>query len=458
MEYLSDHFLLELFKSCFSNKTICQLCVKNLKFEYLPTDDYKVIWKRIKFYFIQNDTNPSFGVVAQMEREYGEAYERRMALMEKIKNIDLPKEEDLLSQLEDYIKDSMAVEFYEDFAELYQKNQRKEAQGLMKQVAEEINNFSLVSNFEFESVFSGFKARYWDRKIQTLLGNKSSELIGFGIDELDSLAYGMDIADTACILARSGVGKTKVLRHIGVYYARRSKKVLHLQLEGSKYKALMGYDSTWTAKKSFELDGDEENLPEEQLENLIALSRQISGFGGDIFVEAYEKFTRPSLIEVNNMVRDFILKNGFVPDLILIDYLELLDPGDGIKYSISEERHRRIAIANGIKNLAITFKSRIITATQANNISQTLVDDPDFVLTRDNVSEAKALPNPFSFFFTLNQTSDEYNDNLMRIYVDKMRDAKAKQTILIAQNYDRDRFYDRNRTLELNKDQEDGES
>lgn len=446
MEKLSDYFLLELFKSCFSNKTICQICVKNLKFEYLPTEDYKIIWKRIKFYFIQNNQNPSFGVIAQMEREYGKAYERRMALMEKIKEIPTPKEEDILRQLEEYIKDAIAVDFYDKFAELYGQGKTKEAQLLMRRVGEEINDFSLLSNFSFEKVFGGFKNRIFERRIKKLLGHVQAEVVGFGIDELDEYCKGMDIGDTACILARSGVGKTKALRHVGVYYARRGMKVLHIQLEGTKYKALIGYDSTWSARKGYEFE-DEEALSDDEVQNLVGICSRLNSFGGEIFVESYEKFTRPTLVEIIGMIRDFILKMGYSPDLIIVDYLELLDPGNGVRYSLSEERHRRLAIAEGLKNIAVTFKTRVLTATQANDVSKALLDDPEFVLTRHNVSEAKSLPNPFSFFFTLNQTSTEYEENLMRIFLDKVRDHKGGQTVTIAQNYDSDRFYDRRRTL-----------
>lgn len=68
-------------------------------------------------------------------------------------------------------------------------------------------------------------------------------------------------------------------------------------------------------------------------------------------------------------------------------------------------------------------------------------------MTRYDISEFKGAVKPFSYFGTLNQTKDEYEAGIMRIFNDKIRKKKAKQVIRICQAYEFDRFYDRNRTI-----------
>jgi hypothetical protein len=95
-----------------------------------------------------------------------------------------------------------------------------------------------------------------------------------------------------------------------------------------------------------------------------------------------------------------------------------------------------------MKNIAVEFNTRLITATQASSVDPQLLNDPKFVMTRYNVSEFKNIAEPFSYFFTLNQTKDEYINNLMRIYIDKCRKYKGGQTVTIHTNYSDGCFYD----------------
>jgi murein tripeptide amidase MpaA len=134
-------------------------------------------------------------------------------------------------------------------------------------------------------------------------------------------------------------------------------------------------------------------------------------------------------------------------DLVTIDYLEKIQPISNYQYKPSEERERRKLLADQMKNIALEFKTRILTATQASTIEASQWNDPNFVMTRFNISEVKALVDPFSFVFTLNQTGDEYESRYMRIYGDKIRNYPAKQTIGIYQAYHFEKFYDRKKTI-----------
>jgi hypothetical protein len=53
-----------------------------------------------------------------------------------------------------------------------------------------------------------------------------------------------------------------------------------------------------------------------------------------------------------------------------------------------------------------------------------------------------------AFFFTWNQSRNEYIGENGRIYVDKMRRYKSEQLIQIATNFKLSRFYDKQKTLD----------
>ncbi len=68
-------------------------------------------------------------------------------------------------------------------------------------------------------------------------------------------------------------------------------------------------------------------------------------------------------------------------------------------------------------------------------------------MTRFNTSQGKNLVDPFSFFITMNQTPDEKNKKIMRLYMDKVRKYKSGQLVHIYQNYEFEKFYDRMKTV-----------
>ena len=95
------------------------------------------------------------------------------------------------------------------------------------------------------------------------------------------------------------------------------------------------------------------------------------------------------------------------------------------------------------------------TATQSSSIDEEKRNDPEFVITRAQLSEDKGKIRPFDVFITINQTRDEMKDETMRLHTDKLRDYKRGDPIHIANNFAYSRFYDRVRTLNMDWDEKD---
>ena len=136
-------------------------------------------------------------------------------------------------------------------------------------------------------------------------------------------------------------------------------------------------------------------------------------------------------------------------DVILIDYLELSEPGDGHNYAPGEERFRQSKLAKACKMLAMEYNAVVHAATQTNDIPRESRNDPDFVITRSNLNEDKGKVRPTDIFVTMNQTDDEYAENIMRLHTDKLRDYQNSTPIHICTNFAYARFYDRQRTMSI---------
>ena len=442
-QQLTEVFLYELIKVITFNKSVTDICVEHLKYQYLPTSEYKKIFKFICNYYKANEIPPTIGIVSQQFANVKEIQK----IMNKVSDVGEVDYNILLQQLEKFIKQAMFVDSYEYIVERYNLDKKEEAYQLMQEVAQEIQDFSLANKqIEFDAIFGGFENRNKERALNNIDCEAEMNKIPIGIDELDALMKGgTDKTDTVLFLAQSGVGKTKLLRWAGVSAARRGFKVLHIQAEGSKEEALRGYDSTWTGVKNQDIQYS--NINKETHEKINKVVKNVTHIGGEIYVKAYEQFTTPTLKEVRDYIIELQKDVGKI-DVLILDYLELFNPGDGRKYTVEQERERRRMLGKLLKNIAIEFNIRVYTATQASNIPLQQSEDPNFVMTRNHLSEFKNAAEPFSVFITLNQTSDEKNLNIMRLRVDKLRNYPSNVTIKIAQKYSKDRFYDRKRTMD----------
>lgn len=449
-ERLSDSFLDELFKCSLYKRTVMDSICVHLKFQYIPAEltGYKKLLKTMTRHYEAYKQLPTLGLLSQSHQIDEDVQE----VIERIRDVKLPDETQILKGLEEYIKRVKFQLLYVKQAELYNSGKQSEAIDLAATESPEIANFSIVKDTNlFESVFADFHTRQMERESK-MQSQQSKRLVSTGIDALDVLLRGgldAEAGDTLCFLARSGTGKTKYLRWLGVSAARRGFKVLHVQGEGTKESTMDGYDSTWTGALKYDLYHGE--VPEATLRRMEKARQAILAKSAEIEVMAYETFNAASMADVRDLVLTYHKIHGEYPDLLAIDYLELFDPGDGKRYSpsIEGEKLRKESSARKFRNLCNEFKMAGATASQANDVSPSDYNDPSWHMTRHNIAGAKGLVDSFSVFLTLNMTADEYENNIARIYTDKCRDVKGNHLIRFATNYARDRFYDRKRTIEL---------
>lgn len=435
---LNRDFLLEFYRCSLANSSVLETGREHLKPQYLPDKVHKKIWKFILDHYTVQGRPPSLGVLAQLATDNPDV----LGLIADIKSVGMPNTDDLFGQLEEYILNAKFLVAYDKLYETFTKGDKKGARGLLKEYGDEMSTFSLKGQY-FDKVFGGFDNRMLERDSISLNPTdiENNFKVPFGIPELDYLSRGgMSSTDVACFMAQSGVGKTRVLRHIGVHSARLGYKVAHFQLEGSKKECMDQYDAVWTDVQMQFLE--QGIVTDEQRKRINKTINDMQyGIGGEIFVEAFETFNSASMIDIRNSLIDLEKLHGKI-HLVLIDYLEKADPGDGKKYSVEHEKQRREAISQKMKNIAVEFKTRVCTATQAHGIDPKLLNNPDFVMDRYNTSMGKNLLDPFSFFITMNQTEDEYAANVMRLFNDKLRNYKSKQKIYIAQDYNKSKFVD----------------
>lgn len=451
---LSKNFINELFRLSFLKQDINNIVIKFVEYSHIPDEwkQYKNILKSIKN---NNSENlPSVGVISQ---QYIDDIDVQEALSE-IKEADIVSKEQILIQLEDFIKRQEFKVLNDKLYNLFKEHKFEEAIELQAKKSVEISNFSLrrESN-KFLRLFGDFKITQKQRQLkQEQEGQKDHEKVPFSIDLLDDMTYGgIDKTDTVLWIMRSGVGKSTVLRYTGMKACQLGYDVLHIQLEGSEEEVYDKYTEMWTQVSFNKIK--KANIPANKLPALEKRISEMNTLGKELFIYAFEKFENVSMYEIRDIISEYNKINGKFPDLIIIDYLQLLCTGENKKLDTDPafEKKKLNRVAELMKNIAVEFETRILTAAQTKDIQFNQWNDPDFVITRSDTEADRTLAKSFSYIFSGNQTIEESKNNLMRIFIDKLRNYKIKNSIArIKTAYDKGRFYDRIKSLKMYEETE----
>jgi hypothetical protein len=137
--------------------------------------------------------------------------------------------------------------------------------------------------------------------------------------------------------------------------------------------------------------------------------------------------------------------------VVIIDSIDLLTDSSGRKYGENGERHKRIAVANDLKDLAADENVWMVGTYQSTIENRDWLNDEKNVLTEFNTAEAKGLARPMTHLITLNQSDRERKEHTMRLNVAKSRFFEKGEPFKIATDYDNEQFYDQVRTMNINK-------
>lgn len=447
---LNSNFMAELFKLIYSDSVMTRIATTNLTYSLIPKEwaGYKFLLKEAVEIYTSKEKIPSLGVVSQKYIDNDFVQDA----IKSIQNANKVDREIVIDQLESYIKDVEFQLLSTKVHDLYEEGKKEEA---IKTNAEESQRILSISlrheGGAFHKVFHGFKDRQCERnEIQ----DEDSEQITLGLDKLDELSHGGGTrGDTVLWIARSGTGKTTALRHQGVRAALNGYSVFHVQLEGTVKSCLDKYDQYWTNISYSHIKTN--NLTEDEKIKVEKTLKQILDYADDIDVYGFEKFGEATMVEVRNLILDYYKSNGYYPDVLILDSLDLV--GSGINKIIDDnpayKKDKLQKCAQLFKNLCIEFGMLGVTATQASNVPIEIWDNEEKVIDRSYTEGDKTLVKPFSFVLTCNQTIQESKNGEMRVYIDKMRDYKGTQVVFkIVTDYEKARFCNMKETRDRFKD------
>lgn len=441
---LSEEFLMDLYYTCITDSYTLAAVATNIRKEDLPDRSFIKLHTCLTSYFKEYKQSPKFSIIKQMvANDQGAAH----LLDDIFETTSEPESKQVLERLEDYIKRVRFQKAYKEAGEFYNRNDFEKASNVLQGYTQWSQGFDLTQS-AFVDVISSFTTRFRENREDNNNRKNIPPITRFYIDELDSRNEGKDLrTQLTCLLASTGVGKSHIARWIGTNACMiDGLNVLHIQLEGSEKETVNAYSASLVSCNTFKYETG--RIRDAEIEKYEEMLKSVSG---KLYVRSYPKFNcNVSTIDIQNAIIDFKKRFDLRLDVVIIDSMDLLNDASGKQYGENGERRKRIAVADDLKDLASDENVWMVVTYQSTIENRDWINDEKNVLSEYNSSEAKGIARPMTHLITLNQSDRERKEETMRLFVAKSRFFAKGEPFRIATDYGHERFYDRQRTMNIN--------
>ena len=210
---------------------------------------------------------------------------------------------------------------------------------------------------------------------------------------------GLGKSELGVVVAPTGAGKSMVLVHLASQALMAGKTVVYYTLELKDTVVGTRFDCCIT------------NVPlQEHRMRQKEIVNKIKDIEGTLIIKEYPTKSASTQTLKNHIEK--LRKRGIEPDMVLVDYADLLRP----VRSSSEKRHELEETYEGLRGLAQTYEIPIWTASQTNRGGLNAE-----VITMEAISEAFNKCFVADFIFSLSRTIQDKQENKGRLFVAKNR-------------------------------------
>ena len=423
------------------NDTKIATLVSNIEVGHFENIYYKTIADKAIDFYKGFGESPKEHIADLLEKELnsesnGDIYKKILSnLYDNSNSINVDY---VLNELERFIKVQTLKKSTKKVMELLQYGKVEEAEDVLSN-----SKKSLVTTFDPGIIFN-----VNNEEIFNSIDTFEEDLIYTGIETLDTLEHVPTKKELYTFVAPPSRGKSWFLIHIAKFALLQRKKILHVTLEMGEKRLIQRYFQSLFSLSSKISDLQEYNAVFETEKNgelyRINFSKvpKVKTLRDEGIIpylkERMEKTLRPTTnlvikefptgsLSINGLTRyldNLETYHNFIPDIILVDYLDLMD--------IDPERLRidlgRTCVE--LRGIAVTRNIPVVTVAQTNRTAEGQV-----LITRKNLAEDFSKVKTSDVLIIYNQTAEEKARGLARLYIDKGRNGRDGDVILISQNY-----------------------
>ena len=357
------------------------------KYHKLPTDD-----------FILQDVKKKMG-----PKEDLSDYQDEIQYINNLDTSTVSNQDYMLDLVEGFAKKEAMKSAISKSIGLIQDDRVEEVEALVKQAL--LINRDVDTGQEY---FSDFTDR-WDR----VFNKKTEEKYRTFLPSLNqSLEGGLGSKEMAMVVAPPGVGKSLFLVNQGVHTMMEGRKVLYVSLEMSEDKIAQRFDSVMTLIPQGKLKDSAAHLSVK--ERLTIFQEQFPG--SELVIKEFP-ISQASINTIRNLLVQLRNYDEFIPDLLIVDYLELMRP----TRDIQQEYHAQQKVAEELRGVAMEHNILIWTATQTNRQGRMVK-----IITDAELGDSYGKIRTCDFALSLNQREEEFDNGAMRGYVIKSRNGRPR--------------------------------
>lgn len=371
----------------------------------------------------QYNSVPSLRVVLEETRNVSlESREFYRTTMETVMAADLSAEDWLRDRVLDFVKRNIFVQGFKESREKYNVGEVDKAYDVMMRAMDRINNTDWTPpdrSFFFEE--------FDQRTAKRLSVDPTMDSVPTGIHELDHvLGGGLSKGELGIWTAYSKRGKSTMLVNLGVQAVRRSEEiVLHFVFEGSREQVETRYDTVFARDNYYTV-----KTARSSQEVFERMNYDYRMFRRRLVIRGFTSEWNYSCADIWNEMRELKRLHDWKPGMLIVDYGDLLRSRE--KFHRSETEHQTAAFKD-LKSIA-NRGYRVWTASQAQRPKQD-IDVSDEVLQSRRIGDAWAKVKVADFLGTINQTLEERQQKVARLFAEMYRDNAASKLILVRADF-----------------------
>jgi len=392
--------------------------VNLVKPDYFEFPIHSKIFSVVREYYTKYHKLPNDDILIEEARKSKAGRENVSDFIDEIEYINrldasaLGNQDYFLDLIEDFAKKEAMKDAIKEGVLLLKEDRIEEIESLVKKALTVGRSVDLGQDY-----FTDLVAR-WDR----VFNPESVDRFKTILPTLDkSLEGGLSSKELAMVIAPPGVGKSLFLVNQSVKSLMEGRKVLYLSLEMAEDKIAQRFDSVMALVPQFRLKDPPTQLKVKERLDLF----QETFTNSKLMIKEF-----PCNSITVNSIRSLLVQlhnhDDFVPDVIVIDYLELLNP-------VRENMHEYQAqqrVSEDLRGLAMEMKCLLWTATQTNRQGRTVK-----LITDAELGDSYGKIRTCDFAVSLNQSEEEFDAGKMRAYVVKSRNGRPRFTVGMEVDY-----------------------
>ena len=417
-----------ILKNLIKNEVFTRKVLPFLKEEYFSNTEDRLLFKEVAGFVLKYNQQPTFDALnIEVDNMRGTTDETVKNIKETLKIIDddktITNQDWLVDSTEKFCQEKAIYNAITHSLEIMNGKGKLE-KGAIPSLLSDALSISFDPNVGHDYL-EQFEDRYeYYHRVQ--------EKLPFDLDFFNRITKnGVPKKTLNVVMAGVGVGKSLCMCHFAASYLSQGKNVLYITLELAEEEVSKRIDANLLNITFEDLMNLPKDLYKKRIDNLKTKTN------GKLIVKEYPT-SSASAAHFRSLLNELHLKKNFVPDAIMIDYLNIC-ASSRIKPGVANSYTYIKAIAEELRGLAVEFNVPVWSATQLTRGGYNS-SDPDMTDT----SESFGLPATADLFLALitNETMEQLKQVQVKQLKNRYNDPSQNKRFVIGIDKSKMKLYD----------------